>query len=115
MLDASASPKHRIDASKTLDTFAGNGPEAAPASDRFIITINLGADEKLTFNKSIKPTPHDIEVIDPPQGMLAAIAASKRKDDDSGEPVLKDWIRDDRHHQPRKRRHLRRRRNYWTG
>jgi hypothetical protein len=44
MLDASASPKHRIDSAKALDAFAANGSEAAPASDRFQITINLGAD-----------------------------------------------------------------------
>ena len=42
MLDASASPRHRIDASKVLDDFAANGPKAAPAADRFQITINLG-------------------------------------------------------------------------
>ena len=28
MLDASASPKHRIDSAKALDAFAANGPEA---------------------------------------------------------------------------------------
>jgi hypothetical protein len=39
--DSAASPKHRIDAAKTLDTFAGGGSEAAPASDRFIISIVL--------------------------------------------------------------------------
>src|SRR5262249_40563746 len=31
-LDPSASPKHRIDASKTLDQFADNGPASAPTS-----------------------------------------------------------------------------------
>src|SRR5262245_39189970 len=41
MLDASASPKHRIDSAKVLDTFAANGPGAAPASERFVITINI--------------------------------------------------------------------------
>ena len=57
--DASASPRHRIDAIRTLDTFAANGPgAAAPAGDRFLIQINLGSDT-LTFNKSIKPDPND--------------------------------------------------------
>jgi hypothetical protein len=69
MLDASASPKHRIDASKTLDAFAANGPEAAPASD---------------------PDPNDVDphhIDDTPQGLLAVIAANKRKDDGGGEPI----------------------------
>ena len=43
MHDASASPRHRIDAAKALDDFAANGPEAAPAADRFQIMINLGS------------------------------------------------------------------------
>ena len=56
MLDASASPKHRIDSAKALDAFAANGPEAAPASDRFEITINLGSDS-FTSTKASRPTP----------------------------------------------------------
>ena len=93
MLDASASPKHRIDASKTLDAFAANGPEAAPAADRFQIIINLG-DDVLKFDKSIEINPNDIDPhnTDPndidslPRGVIAAIAA-KKKDDGSGEPI----------------------------
>jgi hypothetical protein len=71
--DVSASPRHRIDAIRTLDTFAANGPAGVPASDRFIIQINLGADT-LTFNKSIKPDPNDIDPNDPtpPQGPFLA-------------------------------------------
>jgi hypothetical protein len=90
MNDPSASPRHRVDACKTLDAFAANGPEAAPASDRFIIQINLGEDV-LRFNKAIAPDPNDIDpfndVDTTPQGLLPIIAANKRKDDDSGEPV----------------------------
>jgi hypothetical protein len=82
MLDAGASPKHRIDASKTLDAFAANGPEAASASDRYIITINLGS-EVLHFDKSIAITPND----DSPQELLTAIAPNKPRDDGGGEPV----------------------------
>ena len=37
MLDASASPKHRIDSAKALDAFAATGPESAPAGDKFVI------------------------------------------------------------------------------
>ena len=90
MLDANASPKHRIDSAKTLDGFAANGPEAAPASDRFQITINLGSDV-LHFDKSIAIDANDVDPFNDtdttPQGLLAAIAANKRKDDGGGEPV----------------------------
>jgi hypothetical protein len=59
LLDSSASPRHRIDSAKALDDFAANGPTAAPAGDRFVITINLGADT-LRFDKSIAPDPNAI-------------------------------------------------------
>ena len=56
--DASASPRHRVDALKVLDGMASTGGEAAAGqSDRFIITINLsgdGVDHVLHFDKSIK-------------------------------------------------------------
>jgi hypothetical protein len=84
MLDASASPKHRIDSAKVLDTFAANGPENAPAADRFIIQINLGEDV-LKFNKSIAIDPNDIDPNDTaPQDVVATITA-KKKDDDDGQ------------------------------
>jgi hypothetical protein len=90
MLDANASPKHRIDSAKALDAFAANGPEAAPASDRFQITINLGSDV-LHFDKSIAIDANDVDPFNDtdttPQGLLAAVAANKRKDDGGGEPV----------------------------
>jgi hypothetical protein len=86
MNDASANPRHRIDSAKALDTFAGGGSETAPASDRFIIQINLGSDV-LKFDKSIAPNPNDIDpnhIDDTPQGLLPVIAANRRKDDDGG-------------------------------
>jgi hypothetical protein len=43
MLDDAANARHRIDASKTLNEFAANGP-AGTAGTFFEITINLGAD-----------------------------------------------------------------------
>ena len=90
MLDASASPKHRIDSAKALDAFAATGPESAPAGDRFVITINLGSDV-LKFDKSIAIDANDVDPFNDtdttPQGLLAAIAANKRKDDGGGEPV----------------------------
>jgi hypothetical protein len=85
MLDANASPKHRIDASKTLDAFAANGPEAAPAADRFVITINLGGDV-LKFDKSIAIDANDVDPNDTSTTMLPIIAAKKKNDGD-GEPI----------------------------
>jgi len=86
MLDANASPKHRIDASKTLDTFAANGPEATPAADRFVITINLG-DDVIHFDKSIAIDANDGDPDTTTQRLLPIIAANKRKDDGGGEPI----------------------------
>ena len=62
--DDSASPRHRIEASKELRMVADNGPQAAPAADRFIITIDLGEDQKLTIDKPRKPGLDDDKVID---------------------------------------------------
>jgi hypothetical protein len=65
MSDTKANAKHRIDAAKVLDTFAANGPQTAADEDRVIITINLGADTKLVFDKAVKPTPaDDAKIID---------------------------------------------------
>jgi hypothetical protein len=90
MSDSSASPRHRVDAIKTLDGFAANGPEnTAPASDRFVIQINLGSDV-LRFDKSIAPDPNDIDPFNDidatPQSVIAAIATKKR-DGGDGEPL----------------------------
>jgi hypothetical protein len=84
------SPKHKIDAIRTLDGMAANGPEGAPMTDRFIITINLTADgsnsdaDVLRFNKSIKV---DVDDVDPfndtaPQKVIAATTVKKNEDDD---------------------------------
>jgi hypothetical protein len=56
--DPAANERHRIDAAKALDALAG-GPEAAPISERFQITIVLSADEKLVIDKPIRPGPDD--------------------------------------------------------
>ena len=87
MMDDQANARHRIDSAKVLDDFAANGPQGAPAADRFQITINLGADV-LKYDKSIEVNPHDIDphhVDDRP--IIAAIAAKKSTDDGDGEPV----------------------------
>ena len=44
MDDPSAHAKHKIDSIRTLDSLAGNGPQTAGDSSRFIIQINLGSD-----------------------------------------------------------------------
>jgi len=49
--DQQASPRHRIEASKELRATARAGDEKpGDTADRVIITINLGADEKLVFD-----------------------------------------------------------------
>ena len=73
-----------------LAPVAANGPEnTAPASDRFVIQINLGSDV-LRFDKSIAPDPNDIDPFNDidatPQNVIAAIATKKR-DGGDGEPV----------------------------
>jgi len=84
MLDAAASPKHRIDSAKVLDQFAANGPQTVPAGDRFIITINLTADggnsdtDVLHFDKPLAIGPDDTTT-------LPIITANK--DDGNGEPA----------------------------
>jgi hypothetical protein len=85
MMDAGASPKHRIDSAKVLDTFAANGPQGAPAADRFVITINLGADS-LHFNKSIAIDADDVDPNTAPQ--ITAIAVKKKDGSDGGQNYL---------------------------
>jgi hypothetical protein len=62
MNDPHSSPRHRIEAARELRATANTGAERANNtgdSDRFIITINLGGDEKLKFNKRIAPLTPD--------------------------------------------------------
>jgi hypothetical protein len=50
------SPRHRIEAARELRQVAGNGPDMAPnAGERFIISINLGADERLHYDLAMAP------------------------------------------------------------
>jgi hypothetical protein len=68
--DDSASPRHRIEASRELRAVAAVGPEATPTAERFVITINLGSDvdgkeTKLVIDKPITPgVDDDGKVID---------------------------------------------------
>jgi hypothetical protein len=61
--DERASPKHRIDAAKTLDDLAGFAPETQAQEDRVHIVINLGAD---TRAQGLPSNPADILVVDVP-------------------------------------------------
>jgi hypothetical protein len=92
--DVSASPRHRVDAIKTLNDFSSNGPEGTPASDRFQITIVLNGDVE-RFDKSIEinandtADPHSIGSAPP---AVAAITKTKKaknklKDNDDGDAI----------------------------
>jgi len=90
MDDPNANHRHVVDAIKTLDALADNGPERTPTSDeRFSIVINLGNDEKIRIDKQIgRVEPHNSKTIEhDDMPLFAAIAASKRTDDGNGEPL----------------------------
>ena len=56
LTDEQVSPRHRIEAARELRQVAGNGPDTVPgAGEKFVITINLGEDKKLVFEKEIAP------------------------------------------------------------
>jgi hypothetical protein len=86
-----ASPKHQIDAIKTLDSFTGTPGESAPVGDRFIISIVLNADDPSTehtetYSKSIKIDPDDVDPYASPAGVIAA-STKKTDGDGGGEPI----------------------------
>jgi hypothetical protein len=78
MKNDDASPRHRIEAAREIRQVAANGPEAASAADRFIITINLGEDAKL---RSSKPDPNDVIIIDATPRKTPAAITDQSKDD----------------------------------
>ena len=56
LTDEQVSPRHRIEAARELRQVAGNGPDTVPGTgEKFVITINLGGDEKLVYEKEIAP------------------------------------------------------------
>jgi hypothetical protein len=61
--DERASPKHRIDAAKTLDDLAGFAPHVAAEQDRIFIKIDLGADLRA---KGLPSDPGDVLIVDVP-------------------------------------------------
>src|SRR5262249_18966804 len=78
MSDEGANARHRIDSVKALDALADNGPQAT-SSDRFVITINLGEDQKLTIDKPRKPGLDDDKVI---EGTTSRAAITDKTEDD---------------------------------
>ena len=94
LLDENANARHRIDSCKVLNDFASNGPAGSPASERFVIRIDLtaGGGDVLHFDKSIAIDagdidpyhPDDADVTSTPWGMFAAIP-TRKKDDDGGQ------------------------------
>src|SRR5262249_10207500 len=67
MTDPKQSAKHRIDSAKVLDALADPGPQRNTANeDRVHIVIDLGADQRLTFDKPIRPGPDDDKIVDVP-------------------------------------------------
>jgi len=89
LLNEKNSPKHRIDAAKTLDQFAGNGPQATEESERVIVTINLGADHKLVFDKPIRPGPDDTDgkIIDVAPAGVPGFMIPTKDDRGGGQPL----------------------------
>ena len=55
LTDKQVSPRHRIEAARELRQTIGNGSDTSKAGERFVITINLGGDEKLVFDKARAP------------------------------------------------------------
>jgi len=63
--DNRASPRHRIEASKELRATARSDDEkAGDTSDRYVITINLGNDERLVVDSGPLPPKRIKEVLD---------------------------------------------------
>jgi hypothetical protein len=80
--DDDMSARHRIESARELRAIAATGPETTPASDRFIIKIDLGGDV-LHFDKSIAIDANDGNITDDSR----LLTASKREDDDDGGTV----------------------------
>ena len=56
LTDKQVSPRHRIEAARELRQVVGDGPDTASGTgEKFVITINLGEDKKLVFEKEIAP------------------------------------------------------------
>jgi hypothetical protein len=56
LMDEQVSPRHRIEAARELRQTIGDDPDtASKAGERFVITIDLGGDDKLIIDKAMAP------------------------------------------------------------
>jgi hypothetical protein len=55
------SPRHRIEAARELRQVAANGPEATAPAEKFVITIDLGGDDKFVCEADIARRPPSTE------------------------------------------------------
>ena len=56
LTDEQVAPRHRIEAARELRQAAATGPEISPGpTEKFTITINLGADHTEVYEKQIAP------------------------------------------------------------
>jgi hypothetical protein len=66
LMDEQVSPRHRIEAARELRQTIGEADTASKAGERFVITIDLGGDDKLVIDKAMAPNkplqPDDGEV-----------------------------------------------------
>lgn len=66
LMDEQVSPRHRIEAARELRQTIGEADTASKAGERFLITIDLGGDDKLVIDKAMAPNkplqPDDGEV-----------------------------------------------------
>jgi hypothetical protein len=89
LMNASASPRHRIDAGKTLNDLAANPSQNSPDNSRFCITIVLNADgsnspaDTIHFDKPIKVGVED-DTGTAPQDLVAIVAANKSTEGGGG-------------------------------
>jgi hypothetical protein len=58
LTDEHISPRHRIEAARELRQVVGDRLDTASGTgEKFVITINLGGDEKLVYEREITPRP----------------------------------------------------------
>jgi hypothetical protein len=93
IMTSDVSPRHKIESARALGQIAAPAPTPTPVADasRFIIQINLGNDEILTYNKPLTPQPH-ADIDHASQEMLPAIASNKQEDEDNTNSVPQELL-----------------------
>jgi len=64
MNDERSSPRHRIEPAREIRAAAGGPEKSSDTADRVVITINLGADEKLVVDSGPLPPKRAKEALD---------------------------------------------------